>query len=151
MDSTSFEHAVAPHYPGLLQRLTVVLRDPRDAEDVAQEAYLRAFRAWDRFHGSDARAWLYTIGMRLAFNELRRRRVRLFALRQQDNAWEPPLEPDLWEAIGRLDSRQRAALVLHVVDGYTQAEVADMLGTVSGTVASWISRAKAHLRQELQE
>jgi RNA polymerase sigma-70 factor (ECF subfamily) len=150
VESTSFEHAVAPHYPALLQRLTVVLRDPHDAEDVAQEAYLRAFRAWHRFDGTDARAWLYTIGLRLAFNELRRRRVRLFVRRARDDAWEPPVEPDLWAAIGRLSPQQRAALVLHVVDGYTQAEVASMLRSEPGTVASLISRAKAHVRKELE-
>ena len=150
MDPSSFEDAVAPHYPALIQRLTLVLRDPREAEDVAQEAYLRAFRAWTRFDGTDARGWLYTIGLRLAFNELRRRRRWIFGRPMPSPAFEPAGDPDLWAAIGGLEPRHRAALVLHVVDGYTQAEIGTMLGAAAGTVASWINRSKARLREELE-
>lgn len=149
----SFEASMAEFYPALEQRLAVVLRDPEEARDVAQEAYLRAFRAWPRFDGADPRAWLYTIGLRLAFNELRRRRGWLRALQRAHPPadWSPPIEPDLWRAIGQLDARQRAALVLHVVDGYTQAEIGHMLGAPNGTVASWIARAKGTLRVALED
>jgi RNA polymerase sigma-70 factor (ECF subfamily) len=149
MDRAAFEDAVAPHFPALTQRLTLVLRDPHEAEDVAQEAYLRAFRAWDRFDGADVRAWLYTIGLRLAFNEMRRRRRWTFARSVPPETFQPSIEPDLWAAIGALEPRHRAALVLHVVDGYTQAEVGKMLSVPAGTVGSWISRSKQRLRQEL--
>jgi len=47
-DQKSFETAVTPHYSALVRRLVLVLGNEHDAEDVAQEAYLRAFRAWDR-------------------------------------------------------------------------------------------------------
>lgn len=76
----TFEPAVAPHYAPLVRRLALVLGDEAEAEDAAQEAYLQAFRSWSRFDGADVRAWLYTIGLRLAFNELRRRRRRLTAV-----------------------------------------------------------------------
>jgi RNA polymerase sigma-70 factor (ECF subfamily) len=66
-----FAAAVGPHYPGLVRRLTAVVGDRESALDLAQETYLRAFRAWDRFDGTDSRAWLHTIGLRLAFNERR--------------------------------------------------------------------------------
>jgi RNA polymerase sigma-70 factor (ECF subfamily) len=146
----SFDEMVAPHYPALLQRLTLVLRDRGEAEDVAQEAYLRAFRAWPAFRGDDARGWLFTIGLRLAFNVLRRRRLwRMVTGPVPEGTWQPATDVDLWAAIGQLEPRHRAALVLHVVDGYTQAEVGKMLGAPPGTVASWISRAKARLRTEL--
>jgi RNA polymerase sigma-70 factor, ECF subfamily len=151
MERASFEEVVAPLFPALHQRLTVVLRDPGEAEDVAQEAYLRAYRSWDRFDGSDARAWLYTIGLRLAFNELRRRRRWVFGHRSESDVFQPSVDPDLWAAIAALEPRHRAALVLHVVDGYTQSEVGEMLNVPPGTVGSWISRAKARLREELGE
>ncbi len=148
----SFEDVMAELYPALEQRLAAVLRDPEEARDVAQEAYLRAYRGWTTFDGTDARGWLYTIGLRLAFNELRRRkRWRAFLQRSRPDAWTPSVEPDLWQALGKLEPRHRAALVLHVVDGYTQAELGQMLDVPSGTVASWISRAKAQLRTELEE
>ncbi len=148
----SFEAVMADLYPALEQRLAAVLRDPEEARDVAQEAYLRAFRGWSTFDGADARAWLYTIGLRLAFNELRRRRgLRRFLERPPAAEWTPAVEPDLWQAVGRLNPHQRAALILHVVDGYTQAEIGQMLGAPNGTVASWISRAKSQLRVALGE
>ena len=60
-------------------------------------------------------------------------------------------DPDLWAALGRLRREERAALVLTVLEGYSQAEVATRLGVPEGTVASWLSRTKARLRVELQE
>lgn len=55
----------------------------------------------------------------------------------------------LHEALGTLKREYRAALLLSAVDGYTQAEIAAMLEVPSGTVASWLSRAKAQLREVL--
>jgi DNA-directed RNA polymerase specialized sigma24 family protein len=59
-------------YPFLVRRLTLVLHDGDAGQDVAQAAFARALERRDRFHGGDARGWLYTIGLRLAFNELSR-------------------------------------------------------------------------------
>jgi RNA polymerase sigma-70 factor, ECF subfamily len=147
-----FADAVDQHYPGLVRRLTAVVRDPEAALDLAQETYLRAYRAWDRFDGTDARAWLHTIGLRLAFNE-RERRIR-WRGRMADDAgpgWVAPPDRDLHEALGRLRREHRAALLLNVVDGYTQAEIAAMLEVPAGTVASWLSRAKTQMREALTD
>ena len=149
-DPDAFEAAVRPHYANLVRRLVLVLGDERDAEDIAQDAYLKAFRSWARFDGADVRAWLYTIALRLAFNHLRGRRRWLAAIgRVEPTPWTDPADPDLWAALAALDSRTRAALLLNVVDGYTQAEIATMLAVPEGTVASWISRGRATLRREL--
>ena len=149
-EADAFEAAVRPHYANLVRRLVLVLGDERDAEDVAQDAYLKAFRSWGRFDGSDVRAWLYTIALRLAFNHLRGRRRWLAAMgRVEPRAWADPADPDLAAALASLDTRTRAALLLNVVDGYTQAEVARMLSVPEGTVASWISRGRATLRRAL--
>ena len=149
-DSDSFEAAVRPHYASLVRRLVLVLGGPEDAEDIAQDAYLKAYRSWDRFDGVDVRAWLYTIALRLAFNQLRGRRRWLAAIgRIEPEPWTHPSDPDLWAALRTLDARTRSALLLNVVDGYTQAEIARMLAVPEGTVASWISRGRAALRKEL--
>ena len=149
-DSDSFEAAVRPHYASLVRRLVLVLGGPEDAEDIAQDAYLKAYRSWDRFDGVDVRAWLYTIALRLAFNQLRGRRRWLAAIgRIEPKPWADPSDPDLWAALRTLDVRTRTALLLNVVDGYTQAEIARMLAVPEGTVASWISRGRAALRKEL--
>jgi RNA polymerase sigma factor, sigma-70 family len=148
-----FTDAVGPHYAGLVRRLTIVVADREAGRDLAQEAYLRAYRAWDRFDGRDARAWLHTIGLRLAFNE-RRRRVRftaLFGRRTEQEPWVDAVDPELGDALQHLRPEHRAALLLNAVDGYTQAEIGVMLGVPAGTVASWLSRTKAQLRKALSD
>jgi RNA polymerase sigma-70 factor (ECF subfamily) len=140
---------VGPHYPGLVRRLTLILHDHEEAKDVAQETYWRAFRAWQRFEDGDVRAWLHTIGTRLAVNELRRRSVARRLGTAPVNSWEPERDADLWTALGRLRKEHRAALVLNVLDGYTQAEIASILGAPPGTVASWIATAKRELRDAI--
>lgn len=147
-----FESAVGQHYPALVRRLAFILGDADEAQDVAQAAYLRAFEAWPHFDGPDPRAWLYTIGIRLALNELRRRR-RLWRRRGDatEATWALRVDPDLWSALAGLDPRHRVALVLTILDGYTQAEVAGFLGVPVGTVGSWLSRSKSRLRDLLRE
>jgi len=149
----AFEDAVADHYPGLVRRLTVVVGgDVEAGRDLAQEAYARAYRAWGRFDGTDVRGWLHTIGLRLAFNE-RDRRLRwsrlIGAPQRVDDGWITPDDRGLHDALRALRREHRAALLLNVVDGYTQAEIAAMLEVAPGTVASWLSRAKAQLREAL--
>ena len=148
-----FAAAVGQHYPGLVRRLTAVVGDRESALDLAQETYLRAYRAWGRFDGTDTRAWLHTIGLRLAFNERSRRRrwSNLFVGRQGTDGWMMPEDLGLHEALSGLRREVRAALLLNAVDGYTQTEIASMLGVSPGTVASWLSRAKAHMRKVLTD
>lgn len=146
-----FEAAVGPLYGPLVRRLVLVVGVEADAEDLAQETYLKAYRSWGSFDGADLRGWLYTIGLRLAFNHLRRRRRWLAALARMEprHEWSDTVDPDLWEALRSLAPRVRAALLLNVVDGYTQTEVARILAAPPGTVASWISRGRAELRRRL--
>jgi RNA polymerase sigma factor (sigma-70 family) len=68
-----------------------------------------------------------------------------------DASWALETDPDLWTALLSLDRITRAALVLTVLDGYTQDEVAAALGVPRGTVASWLSRARGRLRLTLEE
>jgi RNA polymerase sigma-70 factor (ECF subfamily) len=154
MPKGDFADVVDAHYAGLVQRLALVLHDGEEARDVAQETYERAWRAWDRFDGTDARAWLHTIGLRLAFNR-RRGRLRLagFVSSHQPAtpAWIPGQRVDLWAALGELRREERAAILLNVIDGYTQAEIADLLDAPPGTVAGWIVRAKRRLRDALTD
>ena len=133
-------------YQLLARRLTLILHDTDVAQDMAQAAFARALERRHQFRGGDARAWLYTIGIRLALNELRRRR-RLVALDgAPEPEWAMSSQPDLWAALGELDPQHRAALVLATLDGYTHAEIATMLGVREGTVSSWLSRSKERLR-----
>ena len=136
-------------YPALARRLTMVLRDPVEAEDVAQAAFARAFEQVGRFKGGDLRAWFYTIGLRLAFNELRRRKRGVASASAEaaaEPAWALRTDPDLWSALAELEPQHRAALLLSALEGYTHDEIGRMLGVPAGTVSSWLSRTKVHLR-----
>jgi RNA polymerase sigma-70 factor, ECF subfamily len=135
-------------YPALVRRLALVLRDASEGEDVAQAAFTRALEHRREFKGGDVRAWLYTIGLRLAFNELRRRR-RAPAADGSGPTWAMTSDPDLWVALGQLDPRHRAALLLATLEGYTHEEIGHILEVPVGTVSSWLSRTKDHLRTVL--
>lgn len=132
-------------YPALTRRLALILRDSSEAEDVAQAAFARALEQRHRFSGGDARAWFYTIGLRLAFNELRRRRTAARGPGDEPS-WAMSSEPDLWMALVQLEPQHRAALLLSTLDGYTHEEIGRMLGVRPGTVSSWLSRTKERLR-----
>lgn len=133
-------------YPALTRRLTVVLRDASEAEDVAQAAFARALEHRRKFSGGDVRAWFYTIGLRLAFNELRRRRGIQSRDAGDEPSWAMSSEPDLWIILGQLEPQHRAALLLSTLDGYTHEEIGRMLGVRPGTISSWLSRTKERLR-----
>jgi RNA polymerase sigma-70 factor (ECF subfamily) len=144
-----FEAELLAAYPYLTRRLALVLHDAVEAEDVAQTAFARALEQRHRFSGGDTRAWLYTIGLRLAFNELRRRQKIGAIDPRHEPAWAMQADPDLWLALEQIEPRHRAALLLSVLDGYTHEEIARMLGVRTGTVSSWLSRGRAHLRELL--
>lgn len=139
------------HRAWLVRRLALVVGDAIEAEDLAQQTLLRATEHWPLPEGSDVRAWMAVVGVRLAIDERRRRRRWGFVpIRETDQEWAMTTDPDLWRAMADLDRRTRAALVLTVLDGYTQDEVAEMLSVPRGTVASWLSRGKARLRAVLE-
>jgi RNA polymerase sigma-70 factor (ECF subfamily) len=139
------------HRP-LVRRLTLVVGDVDEAEDLAQATYATAFESWASFDGRDLRAWLFTIGIRKAIDEVRRRRrARTFWSSHRAPTFEPDADGALWAALETLDRPHRATLLLHVVDGYTHDEIAQMCGVAPGTVASRVSRAKQRLRVALAE
>jgi RNA polymerase sigma-70 factor (ECF subfamily) len=151
-DAEAFEAMAAAHYPRLVRRLTLVVRDPEEARDLAQSTLERAFAARSSLDGREVGPWLNTIGLRLALNELRRRRRRPWLRLRHDVSSPAGMpDPDLWVALGELRREEVVALVLNALEGYTQAEIAEQLRVPEGTVASWISRAKARLRSRLEE
>lgn len=148
----SLEAAFRAHEPWLVRRLALVVGDAEEARDLAQQVFLRATERWPLPPEQDIARWLAVVGLRLALNERRRRkRWGFLAIREADASWALEVNPDLWKALLALDVRTRAALVLTVLDGYTQDEVAAVLGVPRGTVASWLSRARDRLRVAFEE
>ena len=150
-DVSNVEAELVALYPALARRLTLVLHDAETANDVAQATMARALEHRSRIDRRNPRAWLYTIGLRLAFNELRRMRTVRSRESGEEPVWAMETDPDLWMALGEIEPRQRAALLLSALDGYTHAEIGKLLGVAEGTVSSWLSRTKERLRVLLAE
>jgi RNA polymerase sigma-70 factor (ECF subfamily) len=147
----SLEDAFRAHRPWLVQRLALVVRDVDEAEDLAQQTFLRATQHWPFPPQQDVARWLAVVGLRLAIDERRRRkRWGFLPIRETDQSWAMTMDPDLWRALGTLDRRTRAALLLTVLDGYTQDEVAEAFGVPRGTVASWLARGRELIRPLLE-
>jgi RNA polymerase sigma-70 factor (ECF subfamily) len=160
------EHADALY--NLARHLT---RVPADAEDLVQETYQRAIAAWDRFvPGTNAKAWLFRI-LRNAFVTRWRRAERQPAAEVYDTtekAGAGAVDPDVLQgdaelgrlrrvvsrdieaALSRLGEDARTAILLDL-EGFTEGEVAQILGCAVGTVKSRLSRARAALRAELAD
>lgn len=146
-EARDFEAAFSVHMPWLRRRIVLMVGDPEEASDIAQEAFARAVEKWPIGSRDDVARWLAAVGIRLAIDEMRRRRRWGFLqLHETDAAWAMQTDPDLWHALSGLQPTVRAALLLTVLDGYTQEEVAAALGVARGTVASWLSRARDRLQ-----
>ena len=133
------------------------------AEDLAQETFLRAFRALPRFRG-DGRAslgtWLVTIATRVALNELRRRPPRLECLDTVSESMRTgeaavaerhASAQAIERAVADLSPAYRGAFLLRELHGLDYAEIADVLEIDVGTVKSRLSRARSRLREALAE
>jgi RNA polymerase sigma-70 factor (ECF subfamily) len=125
------------------------------ADDVAQDAFQRAFRALPRFDSQRSfGAWLHRIVVNRALDLLRSER-RLAPLEEREDGTLEPLEerlPDqqVLAAVARLDPDRRAVIALRYWLDYSPAEIADVLELPVGTVSSRLSRALADLRDELE-
>jgi RNA polymerase sigma-70 factor, ECF subfamily len=136
-----------------------IVRRQDVAEDVAQEAFLRAFRALDRFEtGRPFGPWIARIAANLAINERRSPRSREDEL-DEGHAEVPSVQPGplqnllereagdvLEEALGRIPPEQRAVFVLRIFEELSYQEIAQALDISPGTVMSRLSRAREKLR-----
>ena len=156
-DRDAFGSLVERHAP-MVRRLTrTVLGNVEDAEDAAQDTFLSAWTALDRFDPTAALGpWLARIALNAARDLRRRRRVRSTEAipESQPASGRPPdseadralLRERLSRALLELPERQRVAVVLFEVEGYSHAEVGRMLGIPEGTARSDVFHARRKLR-----
>lgn len=125
-----------------------------DAEDAVQEGFLRAHQALDRFDPSQAfGAWLNRIVANAALDLARRRKVRnaeelsdSIPATFRDPAESAELRRRLEAALAQLPERARSVIVLHDIEGFTHAEIGEMLGIPGGTARSDLHHARQKLR-----
>jgi RNA polymerase sigma-70 factor, ECF subfamily len=158
----SFDDVVLPHLDAAYRLARWLTRNDHDAEDVVQEASLRAFRHFRTYNGGNGRAWFLQI-VRNTFYGWRRQDVRavtdLFDEERHtatDAASDPEtilLQTDTASAIERamngLPDRSRELLVLRELEGLSYRELADVIGIPIGTVMSGLSRARHAFRGAL--
>jgi RNA polymerase sigma-70 factor, ECF subfamily len=151
-----FEEFYSLSYRPLLRLLLPLVVDVHAAEEVAQEAFLRAYRHWPRLATyDDPRAWLYRVAMRLAVSRWRRLRSAAAALVRYGPP--PPVDgPDgvsvaVFTALSKLPLAQRQVLVMHHMLSVPVAEIAAELGIPAGTVKARLFRGRAALAPLLSD
>ena len=168
-DERAFRRLVEPYRRALEVHCYRMLGSAQDAEDMAQETLLRAWRALERFEPRvQFQTWLYRIATNACLDELERRPRRPepvdpFPDRPGDETASPTYDPAaryairegmelaLLRAIQELPGRQRAVLIFRDVLGWTAAEVAEVLGSTVASVNSALQRARATIEQHLPD
>jgi RNA polymerase sigma-70 factor, ECF subfamily len=163
----AYEQLVRKYQDRLMITVGRVVRDRSDAEDVCQEAFLRAFVHLPTFTGRSAFfTWLCRIALNVAIGEHRRRARAPFRELQADTARQEPIDRGdlpgdrlmrresvsrIQQALAALPPDQRAVLMLRAVNGLNYHEISRRLDLNIGTVRSRLHRARQELRDLLQD
>lgn len=169
--SQRFDQLALPHLGAAYSLAVWLVRDRADAEDVVQDAYLRAFKSFDQFSGADIKPWLLTIVRNVAYRWLavRKRMANVvsiedaMAARDDRNVVEPAsAEPSaeeiligqddgalVREALAQLPPNHREIVVLRDLEGLSYRDIATVVGIPIGTVMSRLARARDQLKVQL--
>jgi RNA polymerase sigma factor (sigma-70 family) len=157
-DTAEFERVVLSHLDDAYTLASYLVRSEHDAQDLVQEAALRALQHFAGFRGGDARSWFLAIVRNCCFSWLERRRGRPFV---EDGGELLSLVPDdhetdarairsserarLEAALARLPVILREVLILREVSDLSYKEISDVVGVPAGTVMSRLSRARERM------
>ena len=159
-----FEQVVLPHLDAAYNLARWLTRNEQDAQDVTQEAFLRAFRFFDGYQGGNVRAWLLTIVRNTCYTRIRRSRpadrTELFDEEIHSMEFSGGADPEIQalaaadketvsRALEELPDVFREALVLREMEGMSYKEIADVTSVSLGTVMSRLARARTQLRESL--
>ena len=160
-----FETLVMPHLDAAYNLARWLTRNEHDAKDIVQEAFLRAYKFFDGFRGSNSRSWLLSIVRNATYSWLEKnRRQELTVMFDEEihgaeNGVFDPLTPKLMEgdqesireAIEELPVEYRELTILRELEGLSYKELAEVAQVPIGTVMSRLSRARKHLYMRLTE
>ena len=159
----SFEALMLPHLDAAHNLAKWLLRNEQDAQDVVQEAFLRAFKSFGGFHGSNGRAWLLTIVRNTSYTLLKKNRVadlttpfdeEIHASDDESVSAATILERSehaelIREAMDELPVEFREILTLRHQENLSYKEIADIARIPPGTVMSRLARARVKLKERL--
>ncbi len=154
--AADFDQLYQARYLDVVATLHALIGDLGEAQELAQEAFCRAWQRWNRVaRYDDPASWVRRVAVNLATSRWRRLAVARRHLLRRERLPEPPqLEPDhvlLVAALRTLTADQRRAIVLHHLVDLPVDEVASELGVPAGTVKSWLHRGRAALAAYLSE
>lgn len=163
----AFERQAEKVFPSVFGTALRLTRSREEAEDLAQEAIVRAYEAWDRFDGSNFKAWILRIVTNLYINRYRQKqRTPQLGSLDDENALEPTageqeipdrqlfdelVGAEVEEALGNVPEDFRLAVILSDIEGLSYQEIADATGVPIGTVRSRLARGRAILRKQLTD
>lgn len=174
-DEARFERDALPLLDSLYGGALRMTRNPADAEDLVQETMLRAYRSFDRFEaGTNLKAWLFRIMTNAYINTYRKKQrepqkvsqdeVEDFDLYQELKNHDPQfsatpetivldqlVDTDIIEAIEDLPEQFRLAVMLSDLEGFSYAEMAEIMDVPMGTVMSRLHRGRKALQKRLWE
>lgn len=164
-DQERFERTFLPHMRAAYNLARWLTRNDQDAQDVVQEAYLRAVRFFGGFRGEDSKAWLLTIVRNACYTGRHRGRTPEATIAFDEeihDVGDEALGPEglllqeasrqmLVEALEALPVEFREAVVLRELEGLSYKEMAEVTQLPIGTVMSRLSRARTRLRRALRE
>ena len=156
-----FEQAVLPHLDSAYNLARWLIRNDHDAEDLAQEACLRALKSFEGFRGGDPRAWLLTIVRNTCYTWLQQNRLQELTTAFDEEihtAEEHSRSPEalllesadasrVQGALEELPPKFREAIVLRELEGMSYKEIAELCGIPVGTVMSRLARARQCLER----
>jgi RNA polymerase sigma-70 factor, ECF subfamily len=159
-DARAFAELVRRHRDRMWAVALRTLRDPEEAADALQEAFISAFRAASSFRAeSQVTTWLHRIVVNACLDRIRRRQARPTVPLPEAGPGEPAAAGDdmadretrlvVREALATLPEEQRVPIVLVDVEGYSVADTAKLLGIAEGTVKSRCARGRAKLAKVL--
>jgi RNA polymerase sigma-70 factor, ECF subfamily len=161
----NFEKEVLPHLDAAYNLARWLSCNEQDAEDIVQDAYVRAFRFFTAFRGGNARGWILRIVRNTCYTWLRKNRPMQSATEFDENLFGPDprtLNPEeallqkandkmLRHAMEALPLKLRDVLILRELEGMSYKEIAEVTGMPPGTIMSRLSRARAGLRRSLSD
>ena len=160
-----FERKVLPHLDAAYNLARFLMRNDQDAEDVVQEASLRAFRFFDNFRGENSRAWFLQIVRNTSFTVLKKNRpdeMNVVFDEELHGGAAPVMDAGVAldrahdretvrAAIEQLPPEFREAITLRELEGASYKEIADIAGVPIGTVMSRLARARRQLQMTLSK
>ncbi|MFC0397206.1 RNA polymerase sigma factor [Paraburkholderia rhizosphaerae] len=166
--SARFQQMALPHLDAAFNLARWLCGNPNDAEDIVQDAYIRAFRYFDMFHGDNARPWLLTIVRRTWYTEWQKREMSRHSVEFDENlddatfeGWsEPNADPEtlmirdqdarlVHAALEQLPAEYREVMVLRELEELSYREIATIADLPVGTVMSRLARGRRRLAESL--